>query len=333
MPRSSNAATLPARRRCGGRRRAPASSSTPAARAESAIGTCGERGHDLLDAARRARRGTRGRRGPPRTSDAEHRGEQPRVGARADLRGGCRRARPSRCGAGRSTISARPGSLAISLSVARARGKPCDCHGFLPTNTATSACSKSPLDAARRSSWPSTQNSPVFSWASALERYIDAERRRSGAAVARRRGGSPARRRRSRRSTRRRGASRTAREPRRDLADRGVPVDLLERAVGAAPQRRGSRSRAVLVVVEAERLLARVALEAGWALSPRIRSKRRPSSPPRRTSIPQLHSQRMQAVVVASRPSSPSWVIVTMNVVTVSTETPPRPGGRLRSRR
>ena len=46
----------------------------------------------------------------------------------------------------------------------------------------------------------------------------------------------------------------------RDLGDRGVPVDRLERAVGAAAQRRREPVRAVLVVVDAQTLLARVAL-------------------------------------------------------------------------
>ena len=55
-------------------------------------------------------------------------------------------------------------------------------------------------------------------------------------------------------------------ESRGHLADRGVPVDLLERAVGAPPQRRGDAIAAVLVVIEAMRLLARVALRGGMAL-------------------------------------------------------------------
>lgn len=67
------------------------------------------------------------------------------------------------------TIIDRAGSLAISFSTTRARGKLCDIHGFLPTNTATSACSNSPLV------WPpyncpSIQDSPVFSCANAFER-------------------------------------------------------------------------------------------------------------------------------------------------------------------
>ncbi len=49
-------------------------------------------------------------------------------------------------------------------------------------------------------------------------------------------------------------------EASRDLGDGGVPVDRFERAVRAAPHRAGEAVRAVLVVVEAERLLTRVAL-------------------------------------------------------------------------
>src|SRR6185436_15140332 len=56
------------------------------------------------------------------------------------------------------------------------------------------------------------------------------------------------------------------REPRGDLADRGVPVDRLERAVGAPPQRLGDAVAAVLVVVEAMRLLACIAARRGMAL-------------------------------------------------------------------
>ena len=51
------------------------------------------------------------------------------------------------------------------------------------------------------------------------------------------------------------------RQPRGHLAHGGVPVDLLERAVGPAAQRvEHPLATAVLVVVEAQRLLARVAL-------------------------------------------------------------------------
>ena len=69
---------------------------------------------------------------------------------------------------GSSTIMERAGSLAISRSVTRARSKPWECHGFLPTKTATSACSKSG-SGRPPNIWRSTQNSPVFSWARALD--------------------------------------------------------------------------------------------------------------------------------------------------------------------
>ena len=49
-------------------------------------------------------------------------------------------------------------------------------------------------------------------------------------------------------------------EPGRNFGDRGVPVDLLERAVVAAPERGRQPVAAVLVVVEAQGLLAGVAL-------------------------------------------------------------------------
>ena len=49
-------------------------------------------------------------------------------------------------------------------------------------------------------------------------------------------------------------------EPGSDLGDGSVPVDLLERAVRAAPQRRAEPVARVLVVVEALRLLAGVAV-------------------------------------------------------------------------
>jgi hypothetical protein len=73
----------------------------------------------------------------------DHRREQPGVAARAHLQvevgelGGL--------GAARVDDDHRPRRVAaISLSVVRACGMPWLCHGFLPTNTATSACSKSP---------------------------------------------------------------------------------------------------------------------------------------------------------------------------------------------
>ncbi len=70
---------------------------------------------------------------------------------------------------GSMTTMERFGSRAISFSVVRACGKPCDCHGFLPTNRATSQCSKSPRMEVPNI-FPFTQNSPVFSCASALLR-------------------------------------------------------------------------------------------------------------------------------------------------------------------
>ena len=74
---------------------------------------------------------------------------------------------------GSITISDRAGSLAISFKTTRERGKPCECHGFLPTNIATSARSKSGVvwQRGRPNSWPSTHDSPVFSCASAFDMY------------------------------------------------------------------------------------------------------------------------------------------------------------------
>jgi hypothetical protein len=48
-----------------------------------------------------------------------------------------------------------------------------------------------------------------------------------------------------------------------DLRDRGVPVDLLEGAVRTAAQWRRQPVAGVLVVVQALRLLARIAMRAG----------------------------------------------------------------------
>ncbi len=70
---------------------------------------------------------------------------------------------------GSITMIERAGSLAMFLSVSRAWGMLCDCHGFLPTNRATSQCSKSPRTGVPNMS-PLTQISPVFSCAMALER-------------------------------------------------------------------------------------------------------------------------------------------------------------------
>jgi hypothetical protein len=70
---------------------------------------------------------------------------------------------------GSITMSVRAGSRDSSCSVTRARGIECECHGFLPRNSATSQCSKSARVVEPIMRCP-TQNSPVFSWASALER-------------------------------------------------------------------------------------------------------------------------------------------------------------------
>src|SRR5262249_543895 len=56
------------------------------------------------------------------------------------------------------------------------------------------------------------------------------------------------------------------REWRRDLPDRGLPVDLLERAVAAAAERLRQPVRAVLVEVEAQGLLAGVPLRGGMGV-------------------------------------------------------------------
>ena len=66
-------------------------------------------------------------------------------------------------------MSVRAGSAAMAFSVTRARGIECECQGFLPRNSATSQCSKSARVAVPMTR-SETQNSPVFSWASALER-------------------------------------------------------------------------------------------------------------------------------------------------------------------
>ena len=61
-----------------------------------------------------------------------------------------------------------------------------------------------------------------------------------------------------------------------DLGDGRVPVDRLERAVGPPAQRRGQAVRTVLVVVEAQGLLARVALGGRVGLVAADPSDRRP---------------------------------------------------------
>ena len=70
---------------------------------------------------------------------------------------------------GSITIIVRSGSLPMARRTRRASGKPWLCQGFLPRNTATSACSKSARVWARYRR-ASTKASPVFSWAMALDR-------------------------------------------------------------------------------------------------------------------------------------------------------------------
>ena len=70
-----------------------------------------------------------------------------------------------------TTTIERFGSLAISFNVVRACGKPCVCHGFLPIKKATSVFAMSPRTPVPNI-FPLTQNSPVFSCASALERCL-----------------------------------------------------------------------------------------------------------------------------------------------------------------
>ena len=81
---------------------------------------------------------------------------------------------------GSTTIIDLAGSRAISFSVVRARGKLWLCHGFLPMNTTTSPCSISPRTLVPNI-WALTQNSPVFSWARALERWRPAPKAASEA--------------------------------------------------------------------------------------------------------------------------------------------------------
>ena len=70
---------------------------------------------------------------------------------------------------GSTTMSVRAGSREISRRVRRARGIEWECHGFLPRKSATSQRSKSARVAPPMVRC-ATQNSPVFSCASALER-------------------------------------------------------------------------------------------------------------------------------------------------------------------
>ena len=98
----------------------------------------------------------------------KQRAQAKRIGAGPQLADDNRPARQSRSGADRSRSARDLDRRKFCAASGRALWKPCDCHGFLPTKTATSACSKSGegRPPVRR---PSTQNSPVFSCASALE--------------------------------------------------------------------------------------------------------------------------------------------------------------------
>ena len=93
----------------------------------------------------------------------------------------------------------------------------------------------------RRSSCSATQNSPVFSCASALELMHRAEHRGASRARTRRAGGCPARRRRSRRSTRRRSVSRTA--AKRAATSRIAVSQSISSNVPSARRRSGFVSR------------------------------------------------------------------------------------------
>ena len=98
--------------------------------------------------------------------DAEKRGQAERIGAGAHSQ----MVISHLGGLGAAWID-RPAPLRIGRDVTqnrRARWKPCDCQGFLPTKTATSVCSKSPRTPVPNITC-STQNSPVFSCANALE--------------------------------------------------------------------------------------------------------------------------------------------------------------------
>ena len=99
-----------------------------------------------------------------------------------------------------------------------------------------------------------------------------------------------------------------AREPGGDLGDRRVPVDLLERAVGAPAQRRRQPVRAVLVVVEAHRLVAGVALRAGCALSPRILARCGPRPAPRSRSCTRRGCRRSAATRSGGLLSDFAWM-------------------------
>ena len=168
---------------------------------------------------------------------------------------------------GSMTIIDRPGSAATALRTVRARGKPWDCHGFLPDEhqhlgvlplaggVAPGAAEELPVDpelaglllgegvrrvhaAERGPGGPPVGAAEVV----ALAATAVAEDRRAAVGVAH------------------------VAEPGGDLGDGGVPVDRLVGAVGPAAHRRRQPVAAVLVVVEPQRLLAGVAGAGGVGL-------------------------------------------------------------------
>ena len=218
---------------------------------------------------------------------------------------------------GSMTTIERAGSLAIALSVVRACGMPWLSHGFLPTNRATSQCSNSPRTGVP-SIRPLTQRLARLLLGDGAGAEAGAEGVERGAGV--------------------RAAEVVAlpaaavvddrlaavgvtdlAEPGGDLADRRVPVDLLERAVGAPPQRvQDPLAAAVLVVVEPQRLLARVALRRRMGLvatDPLERAARR-----RRGGSPRRSCTRRGCRRSASSPSrsSSSGLLVEIQELTVA---------------
>ena len=121
----------------------------------------------------------------------------------------------------------------------------------------------------------------------------------------RRADGCPARRRRSRRSTRRRtrrAPRRSAPPPRGSRCPSRSPRSC-RRGAGAAAWSAGAGRSGSSRAATASRRHSRA--RTGCASSPRTCTRRRPSSPPSCTSIPQLHSHRMQAVDFQSDIGSP----------------------------
>ena len=160
----------------------------------------------------------------------------------------------------------------------------------------------------RRASSSATQNSPVFSCASALERMHRAEHARASRARTRRAGGSPGRRRRSRRSTRRRARRaprRSAPRPRGSRCPSRSPRTCRRRG-GAAASSGGAGRSGSSRGATASRTRSR-ARPGARRRRARARGGGRPA-PPSCTSMPQLHSHRMQAVDFHSDMAPPEIV-------------------------